>query len=168
MNVAPLAGTLADRIGTRPMLVTGLALQAVGLGWFAAIASASGGYAQFVAPLIIAGVGISMSIPTSASAALGAVPPAEVGTASGVNNTMGRFGGAFGVAIATAVFTAHGSLASSAGVVAGFRPALVVSAVLSLAGSAAAVAISRHRAAVAAVASPGRAERLPAIATARS
>jgi hypothetical protein len=103
-----------------------------------------------VAPLIIAGLGISMSIPTSASAALGAVPPAEVGTASGVNNTMGRFGGAFGVAIVTAVFTAHGSLASASGVVDGFRPALVVSAVLSLAGSAAAVAISRRRAAVAA------------------
>ena len=168
MIVAPLAGSLADRIGTRPLLVTGLALQAAGLAWCAAIASASGGYAQFVAPLIIAGVGISMSIPTSASAALGAVPPAEVGTASGVNNTMGRFGGAFGVAIVTAVFTAHGSLASAAGVVAGYRPALVVSAVLSLAGSAAAVAISRRRATVAADAPLDRAEGIPAMATARS
>jgi EmrB/QacA subfamily drug resistance transporter len=168
MIVAPLAGALADRIGTRPLLVTGLALQAAGLAWFAAVASVAGGYGQFVAPLIIAGLGISMSIPTSASAALGAVPLAEVGTASGVNNTMGRFGGAFGVAIVTAVFTAHGSLASAPGVVAGFRPALVVSAVLSLAGSAAAVAIGRRRAAVAANTSPGQAERVPAIAAARS
>ena len=40
MIVAPLAGTLADRIGARPLLVTGLALQAGGLAWFAAIASA--------------------------------------------------------------------------------------------------------------------------------
>jgi len=118
--------------------------------------------------VIIAGLGISMSIPTSASAALGAVPPAEVGTASGVNNTMGRFGGAFGVAIVTAVFTAHGSLVSAPGVVAGFRPALVVSAVLSLAGSAAAVAIGRRRAAVAANTSLDRLEGIPAIATARS
>jgi EmrB/QacA subfamily drug resistance transporter len=168
MIVAPLAGAFADRIGTRPLLVTGLALQAGGLAWFAAIASAAGGYGQFVAPLLIAGVGISMSIPTSASAALGAVPPAEVGTASGVNNTLGRFGGALGVAIVTAVFTAHGSLASAAGVVAGYRPALVVSAVLSLAGSAAAVAIGRRRAAVAADTSLDRAEGLPAMAAARS
>jgi hypothetical protein len=75
------------------------------------------------------------------------------------------------VAIVTAVFTAHGSLASTAGVVAGFRPALAVSAVLSLAGSAAAVAIGRRRAAGAAAAadtSLGRPERIPAIATARS
>jgi MFS family permease len=168
MIVAPLAGALADRIGTRPLLVTGLALQAAGLAWFAAVASAAGGYGQFVAPLIIAGLGISMSIPTSASAALGAVPPAEVGTASGVNNTMGRFGGAFGVAIVTAVFTAHGSLASASGVVAGFRPALIVSAVLSLAGSTAAVAIGRRRAVAAADTSLDRVEGFTAIATARS
>ena len=96
------------------------------------------------------------------------MPPAEVGTASGVNNTMGRFGGAFGVAIATAVFTAHGSLASPAGVVAGYRPSLVVSAALSLAGSAAAVAISRRRAAVPADRPLDRAEGIPAMATARS
>lgn len=167
MVVAPLAGALADRIGTRTLLVTGLALQAGGLAWVAAIASAAGGYGRFVAPLIIAGAGISMSIPTSASAALGAVPPAEVGTASGVNNTMGRFGGAFGVAIVTAVFTAHGSLASAAGVIAGYRPALAVSAALSLAGSAAAVAIGRRRA-VTSIAAPGRPERVPAAAAARS
>ena len=96
------------------------------------------------------------------------MPPAEVGTASGVNNTMGRFGGAFGVAIVAAVFSAHGSLASAAGVVTGYRPALVVSAVLSLAGSAAAVAIGRRRAAVAADTSLGRPEEVPAIAGARS
>ena len=50
-----------------------------------------------MAPLLIAGVGISMSIPASASAALGAVPQAEVGTRLGVNDTLGRFGGALGV-----------------------------------------------------------------------
>jgi len=66
------------------------------------------------------------------------------------------------------VFTAHGSLASPAGVVAGYRPALVVSAILSLAGSAAAVAIGRRRAAVAADTSLGRPEGFPAIAGARS
>jgi len=53
-------------------------------------------------------------------------------------------------------------------VVAGYRPALVVSAVLSLAGSAAAVAISRRRAAVPADRPLDRAERIPAMATARS
>ena len=58
--------------------------------------------------------------------------------------------------------------ASAAGVVAGYRPALVVSAVLSLAGSAAAVAVGRRRAAVAADTSLDRAEGLPAMVPARS
>src|SRR5712692_5181261 len=106
--VAPAAGALADRIGTRPLLVIGLALQAAGLAWVADIATAGGGYGRFVAPLIIAGVGISMALPATPAAALGAVPPADMGRASGVNNTLQRFGGALGVAIATAVFTAYG------------------------------------------------------------
>jgi len=144
--VAPLAGALADRIGARPLLVTGLAMQAAGLAWVADIATAGGGYLRFVAPLIIAGVGISMTVPTVATAALGAVPPADIGRASGVNNTLQRFGGAFGVAIVTAVFTSYGHLGSPASVVSGYRPALAVSAGLSLLGAVAAVAVGRRRA----------------------
>jgi EmrB/QacA subfamily drug resistance transporter len=144
--VAPAAGALADRIGARPLMVTGLAMQAGGLAWVADIATAGGGYARFVAPLIIAGVGISMTLPTVATAALGAVPPADIGRASGVNNTLQRFGGAFGVAIVTAVFTAYGHLGSPASVVSGYRPALAVSAGLSLLGAVAATAVGRRQA----------------------
>jgi MFS family permease len=143
--VAPAAGALADRIGARPLMVTGLALQAIGLAWVADIATAHGGYARFVAPLIIAGVGISMALPTTATAALGAVPPADIGRASGVNNTLQRFGGAFGVAMVTAVFSAYGHLGSPASVVSGYRPALALSAGLSLLGAFAAAAVTRRR-----------------------
>jgi MFS family permease len=149
MLVAPAAGALADRIGARPLLVTGLALQATGLAWVAYIASASTSYVQFVAPLFIAGVGISMTIPTVATAVLGAAPPADIGKASGVNNTMQRFGGAFGVAAVTAVFAAHGHLGSPASVVSGYRPALAVSAGLSLVGAVTAMAVRRRNAAAA-------------------
>src|SRR5215471_10075414 len=145
--VAPAAGALADRIGARPLLVTGLVLQAAGLAWVADIAAIGASYAQFVIPLIIAGVGISMTLPTVATAALGAVPPEDIGKASGVNNTVQRFGGAFGVAIVTAVFASYGHLCSPASVVSGYRPALAVSAGLSLAGAVAAVAVGRRRAA---------------------
>jgi len=141
MVVAPLAGIMADRIGTRPLLATGLLLQAAGLAWMAAIASTGGDYTRFILPLIIAGVGISMSIPTVTAAALGAVGPADIGRASGVVNTLQRFGGAFGIAIATAVFSAHGHLGSAASVTSGYRPALAVAAVLSLIGGVVALAI---------------------------
>jgi len=152
MLVAPLSGAVADRIGTRPLMAAGLALQAGGLGWVAWLASASGGYGRFVLPMIIAGVGISMALPTVATAALGAVAPPDMGRASGVNNTLQRFGGAFGIAVAAAVFSAHGQLGSPAGVTAGFRPALAVSALLSLLGAVAAVLAGRRGGARAAAA----------------
>ena len=44
MFVAPIAGALSDRIGGRPLMATGLALQAVGLAWIAAVSSATAGY----------------------------------------------------------------------------------------------------------------------------
>lgn len=120
----------------------------------ASLASSSGdGYARFVVPLVIAGVGVSMGLPTVPAAALSAVPAGDVGRASGVSNTTQRFGAAFGIAIVTAVFAAHGHLGSAASVTAGYRPAMVVSAVISLAGAAAAVAVGRRRVAAGGTAS---------------
>jgi EmrB/QacA subfamily drug resistance transporter len=147
MVVAPVAGALADRIGTRPLLVVGLALQAGGLAWVGLLASAgSAGYGRYVVPFVVAGVGISMAIPTVPTAALSAVSPADVGRASGVSNTMQRFGGAFGIALVSAVFAAHGHLGTAASFTAGYRPAMLGAAGLSLLGAVAAVAISGRRA----------------------
>jgi EmrB/QacA subfamily drug resistance transporter len=149
MVVAPLAGVLADRIGTRPLLVAGLLMQGAGLAWVASLAAttAGGGYGRFVIPLIVAGIGVSMALPTAPTATLGAVPASDVGRASGVSNTMQRFGGAFGIAIVSAVFAAHGHFGSAASFTSGYRPAMVVSAVISLAGAVAAVAVGRRSAA---------------------
>jgi EmrB/QacA subfamily drug resistance transporter len=150
MVVAPLAGALADRIGTRPLLVTGLLMQAGGLAWVASLAAtANGGYARFVIPLIIAGIGVSMALPTVPTATLSAVPAGDVGRASGVSNTMQRFGSAFGIAVASAVFAAHGHLGTVASFTSGYRPAMMVAAVISLAGAVAAVAVGRRSAAAA-------------------
>jgi hypothetical protein len=105
-----------------------------------------------VVPFVVAGVGISMAIPTVPTAALSAVSPDDVGRASGVTNTMQRFGGAFGIALVSAVFAAHGHLGTAASFTAGYRPAMLGAAGLSLLGAAAAVAISRQRATAAGVA----------------
>ncbi len=42
--IAPLAGILSDRVGPRPFMVAGMAIQAIGLGWFALVATTGGGY----------------------------------------------------------------------------------------------------------------------------
>jgi len=143
--VAPVAGLLSDRIGTRPLIVTGLALQALGLAWIVRIASTGVGYDQLVLPFVIAGVGISMALPGTPSAAMSSVAPADMGKASGVLNTMQRFGAAFAVAVVSAVFAANGHFGSPATVVSGFRPAFAVAAGLSLLGAVTALAITGRR-----------------------
>ncbi len=146
MLVAPAAGALADRIGTRPLLVTGLTLQAGGLAWVTLLASSgSSGYAGYVLPFVLAGIGISMSIPAVPTTVLGAAPAADVGRASGVNNTMQRFGGAFGVALVGALFAAHGHLGTASSFTAGYRQAMLGSAALSLAGALVSLCIARRR-----------------------
>ncbi len=144
--VAPVAGALSDRIGRRPLMVAGMLLQGVGLGWFALLATTELGYAQLVIPMLVAGIGVSMALPTTPTAALSAVAPPDIGKASGATSTLQRFGSAFGIAVTTAVFAANGHLGTPASFTAGFRPALAVAAGLSVLGAISALAVgARHR-----------------------
>jgi EmrB/QacA subfamily drug resistance transporter len=133
--VAPLAGRISDRVGRRPLMILGMVAQGAGLAWFALEATSGTGYLSLALPLALAGVGASMVLPTAPAAALGAVAPSEMGRASGANNTLQRFGSAFGIAAAAAVFGAHGHLGTPASFEAGFRPALAFAAGLSLLGA---------------------------------
>ena len=143
--VAPLAGALADRIGERPLIVAGLALQAVGMGWVALIAEPGLAYGELVVPLIVTGVGASTAIPTSANAVVGAVGVEAVGKAAGANGMLRELGGVFGIAIAVAVFAGTGGYASAEAFSDGFAPAIGVAAALSLAGALAGLAMSARR-----------------------
>ena len=145
--IAPIGGALSDRVGRRPVLFVGLTLQAIGLTWLAASASIETGYGLMIPPLVLAGVGISLALPVAPAAVLGSVSPADVGKASGVNSTMQRFGAAFAIAVASAVFAANGQLGTAAAFTTGFRPALTVVAAMSLLGALAALAISHQPAA---------------------
>ena len=145
--IAPLAGAFSDRIGRRPLMATGLFLQAAGLMWIATHATASTAYETVLPAMIIAGVGVSMAVPTTPTAVINAVAPQDIGKASGVQNTLNRFGTVFVVAIATVVFTGNGHLGSSAAFTAGFRPALAVVATLSALGGMTALAVGGRKAA---------------------
>jgi len=153
MLVAPIGGALSDHVGRRPLLFGGLVLQAIGFVWLALVASTTTPYLAMLAPLVFAGVGIALALPSAATAVVGAVWPADVGKASGVNSTMQRFGAAFAIAIASAVFSANGQLSSAAAFTDGFRPALIVVAGLAVAGALAALAIGAQPA-LAPVAAP--------------
>jgi EmrB/QacA subfamily drug resistance transporter len=141
--VAPLAGALSDRLGPRTLMVPGLLLQGAGLAWIVVLAGSHANYAGYLPPFIIAGVGVSMAIPTTAAAALNAVDPSALGKASAVFNTLRQFGAVFGIAIVTAIFSSRGSLAGPAAVTSGYRPALAAAAAFSILGALAALAVRR-------------------------
>ena len=141
MVVSPIAGALSDRIGRRPIMLTGLGLQAVGYAWVATRGSLGTSWVELVLALLVAGVGISMALPTVPTAVLNAVPPAQLGKASGINYMAQRFGTVFAVAIGSAVFSAYGHLGSPATVTAGFRPALWSAVVFAALAAVAALAI---------------------------
>lgn len=143
---APIAGAVVSKIGERPLVAIGLLMQAIGLGWIAMIMTPDIAYSTMIAPLVVAGVGVSMAMPAVQNAVLGSVSVVEAGKASGVFN-MGRFlGGMFGIAALVAVFSANGAASSPATFSAGFAAAMMVAAALSLLGAFAGLWLpARHR-----------------------
>ncbi len=142
---APIAGAVVNRAGERPLVATGLLMQAIGLGWIAMIAAPGVAYSNLIAPLVLAGVGVSMAMPAAQNAILSSVAVAEIGKASGVFN-MGRFlGGMFGIATLVAVFSGKGSVDSAASFSSGFAAAMSVAAGLSLLGAIAGLWLPARR-----------------------
>jgi len=145
--MAPVAGALVTRVGERTLVVAGLALQAAGMVWLAALVHSDAAYLLWVMPFMIAGAGISMAMPAVQSAVLGAVEPADMGKAAGLFNTLRQLGGVFGVALVVAVFSDVGGYASPQQFSSGFSATLQVCAALSLAGAVLALRL-RGRASV--------------------
>ncbi len=148
MVVSPIAGYLSDRIGGRPVVAAGLALQAIGLGWFAAVVSADVSYAAQLPALMISGTGMALFIAPATNLFMHTVKPAEQGIASGTNNALREIGGSLGIAVLGSIFAAHGGYGSPAAFVDGLIPALWVGAAVLAAATLAALAFPRRRPAV--------------------
>ena len=142
MFISPLAGALSDRIGRRPIIVVGLSMLTAGFAWVAWQGSLRTSSIELVIALLIAGIGISMALPTVPTAVLSAVAPHEMGKASGINYMAQRFGAVFAVAIGSTLFATYGGLGDPATVTAGFKPALWACSVLAGLGALAAIAMS--------------------------
>jgi EmrB/QacA subfamily drug resistance transporter len=143
--VAPIAGALSDRIGGRPFLVTGLALQAIGLAGIAAVSTATVGYASLVGPFIISGIGMGMFFAPVANIVLSAVRPVEEGKASGANNAIREVGGVLGVAVLASIFARYGGYESPATFNDGLVPAIWVGAIVVGIGAALSLLIPRKQ-----------------------
>jgi EmrB/QacA subfamily drug resistance transporter len=155
MFISPWVGALADRIGEKPFLVSGLALQAAGLAWLAALASPTTPYLALVTPFVLSGVGMSLFFAPSASLILRSVAPQEEGQASGAMQAIRELGGVFGVAVLASVFARTGSFESAQAISDGVAPAVFLGAALVAVAALVALALpGRRRARAAATAEP--------------
>jgi hypothetical protein len=114
------------------------------MSWVALNAGA--GYLTLLPALIVGGVGVTMAMPATQKAVVGAVRPAEVGQASGVFMTLRIFGGVFGIAVTVAVFAAVGGYGSPGEFTTGFAGAMGVVAAFAFVGVLAALGMPRERA----------------------
>jgi EmrB/QacA subfamily drug resistance transporter len=144
MIVAPIAGALSDRVGGHRLLGAGLALQAAGLAWIAAVSSPTTPYAELVAPFAISGVGMALFFAPVANVVLSSVPQWAEGQASGANNAIRELGGVLGVAVLAAVFAHTGGYRSGQAFTDGMVPAVFIGAAVVALGSVAAFAIRRR------------------------
>lgn len=139
MLVAPIAGILSDKIGSRPLMAAGLALQAGAIGWLAAITTVDVSYGALVPAFVMGGTGMALVFAPSANAVLRSVRPEEAGQASGATNAIRELGGVMGVAVLASVFAGAGSYASPQAFTDGLTAALPIGAAVLAAGAVAAL-----------------------------
>jgi EmrB/QacA subfamily drug resistance transporter len=141
MIVAPLAGLLSDRIGSRPLMATGLALQAGAIAWLGVISNPSTPFSELIAPFVMAGTGMALVFAPSANAVLSSVRQSEAGQASGATNAIREVGGVMGVAVLAGVFSAHGGYTDPQAFTDGIGAALPIGAAVLAAGALAALLV---------------------------
>ena len=154
MLVAPVAGILSDRIGSRPLMAAGLFLQAAAVTWLALVSETGVAYGLLVPAFVMGGTGMALVFAPAANAVLGAVRPEEAGQASGATNAIRELGGVLGVAVLAAVFTGAGGFETPQAFVDGLVPALWAGAAVLAAGGFAALLIPGKRTARLAAAVP--------------
>jgi EmrB/QacA subfamily drug resistance transporter len=143
--IAPLAGALSDRIGGRPLMAAGLALQGAGLAWLAAMTTPTVAYIHLVPGFVMAGTGMALVFAPAANTVLGAVRPKQAGQASGATNAMRELGGVLGVSVLATVFSGSGGYTSPQDYVNGVVPAVTVGAAVLFAGALIALLIPAKR-----------------------
>jgi EmrB/QacA subfamily drug resistance transporter len=98
MFIAPMAGRLSDRIGGKFILMTGLTLFAVGMGWAALLARPASAWYAFLPALIVAGMGMGCTFAPMTTVAMRDIQPRMAGAASGMLNTTRQVGAVIGTA----------------------------------------------------------------------
>lgn len=102
--VAPIAGWLSDRLGSRLLCTVGSSLIVIGQ-FFIASLNIDSTVPGIMFPLALSGLGWAVFNAPNSSAIMGSVPQDRVGAASGTATTTARVGGSMGIALSATIFT---------------------------------------------------------------
>jgi EmrB/QacA subfamily drug resistance transporter len=107
MVTAPIAGRMSDRIGAKYILTAGITLFTIGMGSIAFVAAPDSTWINFLAPAIVAGLGMGMTFAPMITVAMRNIEPRIAGSASAVLNTIRQLGAAIGSAVIGALLQNH-------------------------------------------------------------
>jgi MFS transporter, DHA2 family, methylenomycin A resistance protein len=139
--LAPLAGRLTARVGSKWPMAAGLSIAAAGVALLTGV-DAHASFLALLPGLLLWGIGMGLLTPAVVAAAVGAVPGERAGLGSAVNNTARQAGGAIGIAACGALAGRPGS----PGFVGGLHTvAIVVAALFASAAIASLVGIPQQR-----------------------
>jgi len=158
MIVAPLSGSLSDKIGSRILAPFGMVVMAVGLFAISRLKETSS-VVIIILSLMFIGLGSAIFQSPNNSTIMGSVPKNRLGTASGFLATMRNVGMVMGVAVAGAVFTGRRNyyltyylqnhyteeLATTKAFILAFREAFLVGALIALLSAGASLVRARRR-----------------------
>ncbi len=123
-----LTGHLIGRIGSRALMVSGMALAAIGSVLFASAPTHAGYVANLLPGLLVLGFGMGLGFPAASITAMSGVREEVAGLASGIASTAHELGGAVGVAVLAAI--AAGGSTVAAGDQRAFAAAAIVGGAL--------------------------------------
>jgi MFS family permease len=144
--VAPVAGKLSDRHGSRWLMSAGMVLLSAQLLYFSQLGTGAS-FWNLLPALLVGGLGMSLTMTPTSAAALRAVPVEKSGVGSAVLNAMRQVGGSLGIALMGAI-VAHAASGRGGidGFMTGFERALLAASAIALVGSVVAFALVRQEA----------------------
>ncbi len=144
--VAPFAGRISDRVGSRWLMTTGMVLVSAQLILFSRLGTEATFWTLLPA-LLLGGVGMALTMTPSAAAATRAVPVDKAGVGAAVLNAFRQVGGSLGIAVMGAIVAASaGGVRSVDAFMRGFEHALLVAAGIAIVGAVVSAVLVRSHA----------------------